>query len=578
MAEKTYLTTSFREKDRVKALGARWDPGASKWYVPGGVDLTPFVAWLPSDAASTQPANTPSSETRELASPAVGMPLSQLLSTVATTVARAFSESLWTTAEVVRASVNNGHYYLELSERDTEGNVVAQTRAVIWAGAAQKLLAEFRRATGAELDANIKVLLRVKPVFKARFGFSLEVDGIDPSYTLGDLEAKKRNIRERLNREGMFDRNRRLTAPWDYFAVLVVAPAQAAGLGDFAKEAQRLDAHGVCQFSYAHSRFQGEGAAAEIVRAIQSGIRTWSGPRLPDAVVIIRGGGAVNDLAWLNDYELARCICECEIPVLTGIGHERDETSIDEVAYRKFDTPSKVILGIEDMIRSRVRSAQANFELAMTRARAHTNTATNRSEQRRQQIEQAARSTISRARADTESSFNVARQQSLSTIHEARTLSRTTFDTVRNEARAQVVSAQERTPNVLSLVHNRAMSIVGQARHDVDTRLPLILERAASKTQIAKGEIAREMRSTFESASRGVSSISERSQALFREIAGQGPQKTLRRGFAMVRLVDGKTVTTANQLKDGGKIEVSLRDGVVDAVVSSITPSTDKIR
>ncbi|MEJ5999727.1 exodeoxyribonuclease VII large subunit [Paucibacter soli] len=579
MDERIYLTTSFKEKDRVKALGARWDPAAGQWYVPAGLDLVPFESWLPVKATGVEledslSPNTPSSA-RELSTQVKGIPLSRLLAGVTTAVARAFSEGIWTTAEVVRASVSKGHYYLELSERNEAGEVVAQTRAVIWARTAVTLLAEFKRATGADLDAGIKVLLRAKPVFKAQFGFSLEVDGIDPSYTLGDLEAKKREIRERLKREGLFDRNPRLAPPWDYSAVLVVAPERAAGLGDFAKEAQRLEAYGICQFSYANSRFQGEGAAAEIVQAIQNGLRTWSSLVLPDAVVIIRGGGSVNDLAWLNNYELARCVCECPVPVLTGVGHERDETSVDEVAHRKFDTPSKVIAGIEDLVRIRAREAKSQYESVLTRARADTTSAAKDAQQLRQHVEHAARSTVLQARVDTESLLNTARHRSVSTIHEARTQSREAFDAVRTEARAQVAAARQSTPGMLSKIGAHATSTVTQARRDVETKLPLVLERASTQTRTMKQEVTRTMLDAFECASRSASIVSDRSQALFREIAGQGPQKTLRRGFAVVRSLGGKTVTTASQVRSGAQIEVRLHDGVVGAVVSGITKSTE---
>ena len=161
----------------------------------------------------------------------------------------------------------------------------------------------------------------------------------------------------------MFAANKLLPAPWDFNAVLVVAPPGGAGLGDFQAEANRLAQFGVCQFTYVYSRFQGEGAASEILTALQTALSTWdssnAGP--PDAIVLIRGGGAVNDLAWLNDYHLARLICDQPIPVWSGIGHERDSTVLDEVAHTSFDTPSKVIAGIEKLITARVFETQANF-------------------------------------------------------------------------------------------------------------------------------------------------------------------------------------------------------------------------
>ena len=348
----TYLNTSFKDREQVKALGARWDPVQKKWFVPTGRDLAPFATWLPAEFRSTNL----DLRTGSLATSALplatdvtlankGIPLSQLLAGVAQAVAQAYRAGVWTTVEVLKVDVRNGHVYLELAERDAGGGSIAQARAMIWADTANQIVPAFERATGMVLGGGIKLLLRARPTVHALYGMSLVIDAIDPDYTLGDLEARKREIRARLQREGLFESNRKLPQPWDYNAVLVVAPQGAAGLGDFRVEAERLERFGVCTFAYAYSRFQGEGAAAEIRLSLLQAMADWqsSGRPLPDAVAIIRGGGAVNDLAWLNDYDLARCLCELEVPVLTGIGHERDHTVLDEVANLRFDTPSKVI-------------------------------------------------------------------------------------------------------------------------------------------------------------------------------------------------------------------------------------------
>lgn len=582
VSERTYLKTSFKEKDKVKSLGARWDPEAGQWYVPPGLDLVPFQAWLPKSAQVTVQERPTSADiasgSRELDTAIKGVPLSRLLGGVAAAVARTFAESVWTTAEVVRASSSKGHYYLELSERNADGDVLAQARAVIWARQAQTLLAEFKRATGADLDAGIKVLIRAKPVFKANFGFSLEIDSIDPSYTLGDLEAKKRDIRERLKREGLFDRNRRLPAPWDYSSVLVIAPERAAGLGDFASDAKHLESYGVCQFSYAYSRFQGEGAASEIVAALSMGLRTWAGSTMPDAVVIIRGGGSVNDLAWLNDYDLARCVCECPVPVLTGIGHERDETSIDEVAHRRFDTPSKVIAGLKEVIQGRAREAKQLGSEVFSRARTDLADAASSTLNAREAVTSQARSSVVSARSSTDAALSSVRLDAKESLHSACEQSRQLFDDVRSDARASVASARHSVPAVLAQVQTHASANVRHARQDVATLAPDILSRAAGALRSAKSDAHTVILETFERASRSVASASERSQALFREVAGQGPKKTLRRGFAVVRTEQGGTLTTATAIKQGSRIEVNLHDGVVSAIAQTVSapPQADE--
>ena len=225
----TYLTVDFKEKDAAKALGARWDGGQRLWYVPEGRELLPFAQWLPGGLASslqTVPRQVASvTETSDIALPAkTGVSLSSLLAGVSQAVSQAYRVGVWVLVEVVELRTNGGHVFMGVSERDSGGSVLAKTSGVIWQSTANIILPEFERATGAQLAPGIKLLVRARPVFKSLHGFSIEIDAIDPEYTLGDLEARKREIRERLQREGVFAANKMLVAPWDFNAVLVIAP------------------------------------------------------------------------------------------------------------------------------------------------------------------------------------------------------------------------------------------------------------------------------------------------------------------------------------------------------------------
>ena len=506
----TYLQVPFRDKDSAKALGARWDPAQRQWYVPAGRELAPFAAWLPAGLVDASPPLPPDSSVAAVAFPArfpaaadelaipasrlatasepaaayaspssslqrqPGISLSQLLAGVSQLVAQSFPAGLWTLVEVLDARLRNGHVYLELSERDASGQLLAKANGMIWASNATRILPEFERATGATLGPGIKLLVRARPVFKPQYGFSLELDAIDSGYTLGDLEARKREIRERLQREGLYARQKQLAPPWDYQHVLVIAPEAAAGLGDFQAEAARLQRHAVCRFDYAYSRFQGEGAAAEIRSVLLQALQGLAPGDRPDAVVIIRGGGAVNDLAWLNDYALARTCCELELPLLTGIGHERDSGLLDEVAQQRFDTPSKVIAGIEQLIVRRAAEARAHFEA-------------------------------------------IARLGQRS-IAQARSQAQQTEAQVRVLARRQLDAARYRVPAAWSEVRTQARLALRQAR--------------------------------------------ESSRALMREIAGQGPDKTLARGFAIVRDAgSGQVLQRAAELRPGQPLQIQFHDG-----------------
>ena len=272
----TFLTVPFKDKDAAKGLGARWDAAQRQWFVPEGRELAPFALWLPpgpASAANSQDVLSILDEPATLAMPGQkGVSLSSLLGDVSRAVAQAYKAGVWTLVEVEELRAHGGHIYLEVSERDAHAAVLAKARAVIWQSTASAILPAFEKATGAQLAPGIKLLVRARPVFKAQYGFSLDIDAIDPEYTLGELEARKRDIRARLQAEGVFTTNKNLPPPWDFNAVLVVAPMGGAGLGDFQAEADRLQVLGVCRFTYALSRFQGEGPPAEIRHALQEAL------------------------------------------------------------------------------------------------------------------------------------------------------------------------------------------------------------------------------------------------------------------------------------------------------------------
>lgn len=274
--------------------------------------------------------------------------LSDYLSAVEMVIKQTFDHRVWVKAEIRNLSSKGGHYYFELAEKDEEGKVVASCRGNLWRFKAARVLAKFERATGMPLERDLTVLLKVSAGFHAQYGFSITIEDIDPSYTLGDLARQYAEMVDRLTGEGLLQLNQQLPVPFDIEHVLVIAPEKAAGLGDFQADADRLASTGACQFHYHHATFQGNHAPSEIRQAIVSAQQQFQDTyqRLPDLLVIIRGGGAVGDLAYLNDYELAALVAEQPVPVWVGIGHERDKVILDEVAHSSFDTPSKVVAAI----------------------------------------------------------------------------------------------------------------------------------------------------------------------------------------------------------------------------------------
>lgn len=298
--------------------------------------------------------------------------LKEYLSTVQEVIKLTFDTPVWVKAEIRNLNIKAGHYYLELAEKDPDNDqVIASCRATIWKFAAQKIVTPFERETGIELSRDLNVLIKVKASFDPQYGFSLNIVEMDSSYTLGDIARRYQEILQRLTAEGLIERNRQLPTPFDLNRVLVIAPENAAGLGDFKKDADALADAQVCEFVYHSATFQGNTAPQSIRQSLAQGLKQWAEDytRAPDLIVIIRGGGAVNDLAYLNDYELAALLCKRSVPIWVGIGHEKDRTILDEIAHRSFDTPSKVIAGIRNHIVERVQDVITNLQIIQRSSR-----------------------------------------------------------------------------------------------------------------------------------------------------------------------------------------------------------------
>ena len=563
----TYLNVPYKERETAKALGARWDPDVRQWYVPPGRDVSPFAGWLADASPSTDLVANANRQAVASTNNKGAIGLAQLLAGVTATVERAYRSGVWTMVDVVQASTVRGHVYLEVAERDPNGIVLAKARAMIWGRVAQEILPQFERATGMTVGPGIKLLVRARPGFSAQHGFALEIDALDPEYSLGDLEARKREIRARLKADGLFDANRRLQAPWDFNAVLVIAPLQAAGLGDFRAEAGRLESARVCSFEYVSSRFQGEGAAQEIVAAAETALtsRRQKAQPMPDVVVLIRGGGAVNDLAWLNDYALARFICQLRVPAFTGIGHERDSTVLDEVAHTAFDTPSKVIAGIENTIRARTVEAAAAFEAIVSGARRVLSAWRRDADRHHAEVQREAIRSLAAARQRIDRSLMNVRTSAQHGIRAADLKTGATLADVRFGAQAVLRDAQRSMPMLLDTIRAGARGAVSEARAASEAAHQAVHERARELSKGAEIQLRATIESVAMKAREAVRQAGANAQALMREVAGQGPDKTLARGFALVRAEDGTAVTSADAAEAVDTLTLQFKDGVVRA-------------
>jgi len=244
---------------------------------------------------------------------------------------------VWVTAETVDVRTSGGHMYMELIEKDAAGATAARMGASIWASALPRLNAMFAAATGSGICSGIKVMVRVSASFHAVYGLRAVISDIDPGYTLGDLLRRRQEILRRLTAEGAADMNRSLPAPRPVLRIAVVSALGAAGLGDFMHQIATSASRLRFELRLFEAVMQGEQAPRSIIKALE---RVAAEADSFDAVVIIRGGGATSDLATLDYYDLAANVAQFPLPVIAGIGHERDRTVLDDVAWLSVKTPT----------------------------------------------------------------------------------------------------------------------------------------------------------------------------------------------------------------------------------------------
>ena len=265
--------------------------------------------------------------------------LSELNDRIKNALLKAFPTSVWVIAEVSELKQNrSGHCYLELIEK--EGNeIVARSRATIWSYTFRMLKPYFETTTGQLFTHGIKILVQVSVEYHPAFGLSLNIKDIDPTYTIGDLALQRKEIIDRLKNEGVYDMNKELELPLVPQKIAVISSASAAGYQDFMNQLDSNEAGIKFYTKLFEAYMQGADAVPSIILALE---RIFQYEDFFDAVVIIRGGGATADLSSFDNYDLAINITQFPLPVITGIGHEKDDTIIDLVAHTRLKTPTAV--------------------------------------------------------------------------------------------------------------------------------------------------------------------------------------------------------------------------------------------
>lgn len=432
----------------------------------------------------------------------------------------------WVSAEISELKINySGHCYLELVEKNRQEDIKSRARAIMWSGKARLLLPYFENIAGQPLAEDIKVLVRVKIDYHELYGLSLVINDIDPAYTVGEIAVKRKQIIKRLESEGVIDLNRELSMPLLPASIAVISSKQAAGYEDFTDELMENE-HG---YGYKTTLFsasmQGKETEASVIKSINKIYERISDF---DIVVIVRGGGSQSDLSWFDNYNIAYLITQMPIPVLTGIGHEKDLSVTDIVAHRSFKTPTAVAdyiinhsLKTEEYLRG-IRESIINSSRELVKTR---------------------RLSINRISVNMSPLVREALRQ------KHRLLNRTGLR-LTGSTRSYISGNRSKLETIKTGIRKRSSEFI----HNRSSRIN-DLNRSISP---ACSRFTKQKHTVLDNLSRSIDYLS--------------PARVLERGYS-ITLFNDKAVKSADKLKAGSRIKTILNKGIIDSEIFDLKKS-----
>ena len=430
-------------------------------------------------------------------------------------------QSRWVIAELSDVSERGGHCYMELVEKDDRGVTIARLRGTIWANNfAYKIKPKFEQITGQKFKSGLKVMLFGSASFHEQYGLSFNITDVDPSFTIGDMERIRREIIETLTREGVVNCNKMLQMPRVPQRIAIISAKGAAGYGDFMNQ---LQSNPVGFKFYTHlfeATMQGETTSNSVIKAlndIEMTIDLW------DCVVIIRGGGATSDLNGFDNLELARRVATFALPVVVGIGHERDRTVLDDIANVRVKTPTAAAEWL-------IMCAQQTLDQALALA-----------------------NQVARYVKDRTSGAS----KQLSHIE----------GTIPIIAKQQIIKSKSNLAAIASALPYMTKNRILSANRTIDALARDVQHSAIGKISAAQTYLKTMSDALANAAPKAIANQDKRLKALENIVEALSPQKTLKRGFSLTK-VNGKTVKSIDQLADNDVITTYLADGEITSVVN----------
>lgn len=451
-----------------------------------------------------------------------GIPLSQYTAAISNAVASAPGlMGVWVIAELSDVRQSGGHCYMELIEKNEAGQTIAKLRANIWRSTFMQLRQKFFNATQRDISSGIKALVRGSATHHSLYGLSFNIIDIDPSYTIGDLERLRREIILKLQKEGIALKNKTLPLPVAPQRIAVISAEGAAGYGDFINQ--------LCNNSegyvfYPHlfpCVMQGDKVSESIRKAlafIEATADLW------DCVAIVRGGGATTDLNGFDDYDLAKAVALCGLPVVVGIGHDRDRNVLDDIANTSLKTPTAVAGFFID----RLREAFDKVLTLADRLRIFSTEMIRGEERRLSNIQ------------------GLIPQLSLRRMEDAK-------------ARLQTL-----TGKLPLITENR----LGKENVKLDSFKNLLANVCTARLEREHLKLTNSITLLGNLTTARIGSETQKINNLASLIKVLDPSNTLRRGYSITR-VNGKAVKSVADLKPGDTIVTTLPDGDIQ---SSVTP------
>lgn len=455
--------------------------------------------------------------------------LFEVMQSVRKTIETRYTSSFWVKAEMNKLNFykHSGHCYPELVEKN-EGKVVAETRAVLWCNDFNRINASFRAVLNEPLKDGIKILFKAKVQFDSKYGFSLSILDIDPSFTLGDLQREKQETITLLKKQLLFEKNKGLQLPLLPQRIAIISVETSKGYADFLNVLEK-NAWGYAFFQFLFpALLQGEKAATSIMLQLKR-IEKVKGHF--DIVAIIRGGGGDIGLSCYNNFELAEAICNFPIPVLTGIGHSTNETVTEMIAHFNAITPTKLA---EFLIQK-----FHNFSMPVQEAE--------------RKITDRARQLLADQHSKLDGLAKLFRSVSSKSVLNHSHLLQTYQNKLTQQSRYRITTERGQLSHIKNTLAAQCRFKFAAEQNELQAMGNNISSLAQYQFRNAKNEL----------------------NALEKNISNLDPKNVLRRGYS-ITLVNGKAIENINAIQTGDEIKTLLFNGEIVSKVKEVKNNSNE--